>query len=95
MPLVVPGLQSKGSDDKTNKWMNDLVGKKLGDSSNETVCQPITQTPHPSPLPQVGVTRQEMLIINFSQTFAKKDLPKEHRVLGPNDMATMDHKPER
>jgi hypothetical protein len=41
MPLVVPGLQSKGSDDKTNKWMNDLVGKKIGDSSNETVCVPV------------------------------------------------------
>jgi hypothetical protein len=38
MPLVVPGLTSNsGDNDQTNKWMNDLVGKKLGDSSNETV----------------------------------------------------------
>lgn len=29
------------------------------------------------------------------QTFAKQDLPKEHRVLGPDSMGTMDHKPER
>lgn len=36
MPLVVPGLQSKDGD-KTSKWMNDLLGKTLGDSSNETV----------------------------------------------------------
>ena len=38
MPLVVPGLQSKdGGSDKTSKWMNDLMGKKIGDTSNETV----------------------------------------------------------
>ena len=38
MPLVVPGLTSNsGDNDQTNKWMNELVGKKLGDSSNETV----------------------------------------------------------
>ncbi|KAF2019024.1 hypothetical protein BU24DRAFT_489068 [Aaosphaeria arxii CBS 175.79] len=28
-------------------------------------------------------------------TFAKQDLPKEHRVLQPDSMSTMDHKPER
>ncbi|KAF1837566.1 hypothetical protein BDW02DRAFT_118443 [Decorospora gaudefroyi] len=28
-------------------------------------------------------------------TFAKMDLPKEHRVLKPDSMKTMDHKPER
>lgn len=39
MPLVVPGLTSNsgGGDDKTSKWMNDLVGKKIGETSNETV----------------------------------------------------------
>jgi hypothetical protein len=31
----------------------------------------------------------------LSQTFAKTDLPKEHRVLKPDSMSTMDHKPER
>jgi hypothetical protein len=30
-----------------------------------------------------------------SQTFAKKDLPKEHRVLGPDSFSTADFKPER
>jgi len=29
------------------------------------------------------------------QTFAKADLPKEHRVLKPDSMSTMDYKPER
>jgi len=28
-------------------------------------------------------------------TFAKTDLPKEHRVVKEGDMTTMDHKPER
>lgn len=38
MPLVVPGLTSNsGDNEQTNKWMNELVGKKIGDSSNETV----------------------------------------------------------
>ncbi|KXL49430.1 hypothetical protein M433DRAFT_62265 [Acidomyces richmondensis BFW] len=28
-------------------------------------------------------------------TFAKKDLPKEHRIVKEGDMMTMDHKPDR
>ena len=36
MPLVVPGLQSNDGG-KTEEWMNKLVGKKIGDTSNETV----------------------------------------------------------
>ena len=33
---------------------------------------------------------------NHSETsFAKKDLPSSHRVLGEGDFATMDHRPER
>lgn len=28
-------------------------------------------------------------------SFARSDLPKEHRVLQPDAMKTMDHKPER
>jgi hypothetical protein len=31
----------------------------------------------------------------YVKTFAKTDLPKEHRVLGPDSMSSMDHKPER
>ena len=38
MPLVVPGLTYNSSEnDKTNNWMNQLMGKKIGDTSNETV----------------------------------------------------------
>lgn len=39
MPLVVPGITSNGSGDKTEEWMNKLVGKKISESepSNETV----------------------------------------------------------
>ena len=51
MPLVVPGLQSKGGDDKTSKWMNSLMGKKIGESSDQTVCS----SPLPfSPLLQIS-----------------------------------------
>jgi hypothetical protein len=64
MPLVVPGITSKSGDSKSSDWMNKLMGKKLGDSSDEI-------------------------------TFAKKDLPSEHRVVKEGDMTTMDHKPDR
>lgn len=38
MPLVIPGVMSNnGGDDKNSQWMNKLMGKKIGDSSNETV----------------------------------------------------------
>lgn len=38
MPLVVPGITSGDSENaKTNDWMNKLVGKKLGESSDATV----------------------------------------------------------
>lgn len=42
MPLVVPGITSNGSGDKTEEWMNKLVGKKISESepSNETVSRP-------------------------------------------------------
>ncbi|KAF2093110.1 hypothetical protein NA57DRAFT_49181 [Rhizodiscina lignyota] len=35
MPLVVPGITNKGNS-QTEKWQNDLMGKKIGDASNET-----------------------------------------------------------
>ncbi|KAF2131784.1 hypothetical protein P153DRAFT_395091 [Dothidotthia symphoricarpi CBS 119687] len=35
MPLVVPGLMSKDGS-SGNDWMGKLMGKKLGDSHNET-----------------------------------------------------------
>jgi len=34
MPLVVPGLMSKGGD-KTSDWQNKLMGKKIGEASDE------------------------------------------------------------
>ncbi|RFU32171.1 hypothetical protein B7463_g4180, partial [Scytalidium lignicola] len=36
MPLIVPGINSKGGDAKTDEWRNKLVGKKLGESSDAT-----------------------------------------------------------
>ena len=43
MPLVVPGMQSKeggsgGGNEKTSDWMNKLMGKKIGEGNDETVC---------------------------------------------------------
>ncbi|KAJ9647890.1 hypothetical protein H2201_001257 [Coniosporium apollinis] len=65
MPLVVPGLMGKsGASDDSSKWQEQLMGKKLGDVSDNT-------------------------------TFARKELPKETRVLKQGDMATMDFKPDR
>lgn len=37
MPLVIPGLQSSSGSDKTTKWQNDLMGKKIGDASDQVV----------------------------------------------------------
>jgi len=36
MPLVIPGLQSKEGS-STEEWQSQLVGKKIGDESNEIV----------------------------------------------------------
>ncbi|MCJ1329269.1 hypothetical protein MMC10_005948 [Thelotrema lepadinum] len=33
--------------------------------------------------------------ISAGANFAKKDLPKDHRVVGPDSMSTMDHNPDR
>ena len=45
MPLVVPGLTSKDGGDKNSQWMNNLMGKKIGETSNETVrCLTSQQT---------------------------------------------------
>ncbi|EXJ68124.1 uncharacterized protein A1O5_08739 [Cladophialophora psammophila CBS 110553] len=35
MPLVVPGITSNPKD-ATGEWMNKLMGKRLGETSNET-----------------------------------------------------------
>jgi hypothetical protein len=39
MPLVVPGLMSSGKD-KSSDWQNKLMGKKIGDTTDEVVCHP-------------------------------------------------------
>lgn len=35
MPLVVPGINSSFGD--KSEWVNKLMGKTIGDTSNETV----------------------------------------------------------
>jgi hypothetical protein len=35
------------------------------------------------------------ILIKITQTFAKKDLPQQHRVVKGDSMMTMDHNPDR
>ncbi|KAH9870647.1 hypothetical protein IAQ61_006125 [Plenodomus lingam] len=98
MPLVVPGLQSKDGS-SSEDWMGKLMGKKLGDTHDEVVCFWPFFPAHLFDffLPPFLYHHQlsHANTTNTTQTFAKADLPKEHRVLKPDSMSTMDHKPER
>lgn len=38
MPLVVPGINSTMGDNKTAEWQQKLLGKKIGETSDEVVC---------------------------------------------------------
>jgi hypothetical protein len=40
MPLIDPVTTAAGGD-KTQEWQNKLVGKKLGDSHDEVVSEPL------------------------------------------------------
>lgn len=61
--------------------MNKLVGKKIGEAPDATVCFKIP----------VEMGRELMR----RQTFAKADLPKETRVIQPGQMVTKDFNPDR
>lgn len=78
MPLVVPGLTSKGEDERTNKWMNELVGKKIGENKNETVCHP----PSPLSIPQ---RRQLSWLVKTRVLINGADLRKERPPLRPQN----------
>lgn len=50
MPLVVPGVTSSltgSSDSKTSEWQNKLLGKKIGDASDNMVTIPSSPLPAP------------------------------------------------
>jgi len=36
MPLIVPGINNNSGGNSTNSWMEKLMGKKLGESSDTT-----------------------------------------------------------
>lgn len=86
MPLVVPGLNNPATDSADSKmdWQMKLLGKKLGDTSDETV-------------------RCILAIDLFSvyqmsheqQTFSRKELPKDHRIVEEGSMTAQDHNPDR
>jgi hypothetical protein len=80
MPLVVPGINSVGDNSKTEEWTNKLVGKKIGEISNATVCH---------------LELGQRSYANEMQTFARAELPKESRVIPPGSMVTRDFKPDR
>ena len=80
MPLVVPGINSGGDNNKTQEWMNKLVGEKIGEGSDATVCF----------LKLASITYSD-----FLQTFARSELPKETRIIEPGQMVTKDFNPDR
>lgn len=90
MPLVVPELVPGNKDE----WTNKLVGKKISDSgaSDVTVGFSVLSC---FPWELIDFSISCMSYLTDVQTFAKKDLPEEHRILKPNDPTTADHKPNR
>lgn len=66
--------------------MNKLVGKKLTDSSSDTTVRFFF-----SRLMIVAGGADE----DGKKSFAKQDLPKEHRVIEHGSMVTQDSKPDR
>lgn len=100
MPLVVPGIQSEGGQG-IEAWTNKLMGKKIGDDHNETVRPSFLLPSSLLHYPTLGspswcerYSKVDKLTC-IPQTFAKKDLPEQHRVLQPDSMKTMDFRPER
>lgn len=81
MPLVVPGLSSNTADQSQN-WMSKLAGKTIGTDHSEQVrqCRGILTD-----------TETDWR----AQSFAKGDLPDNHRVVKEGDMSTMDHDSQR
>ena len=77
MPLVVPGLMSKdGSKDKTADWQNQLMGKKLGDTSDHTVRPPsfplrLCRPPQPPAVPQAGPPAPKTPLCDLNPGFRK------------------------
>ena len=107
MPLVVPGVAStkSGGDARIEEWTNKLVGKKLSDeAATETVRPPSPPSPQSHNCcstmmhPLCGMRRNRRFQLTWilcPQTFCKKDLPEQCRVIGPNQMVTMDFRPDR
>jgi hypothetical protein len=109
MPLVIPGIQSN-NDNKSgiskDEWQNKLAGKLLGEKHDEIVRPLFLILPLPFALsPSQWRTKDSSLhadthrdkrVANVEiQTFAKTDLPKNHRVLKPDSMKTMNYDENR
>jgi len=90
MPLVDPVTTGAGGD-KTQEWQSKLVGKKIGESSDATVCVYLAGC---SSFVLAWSSWMDTLVTE-QKTFAKTELPKEHRVIAPGTMVTKDFKPDR
>lgn len=91
MPLVVPGITSTGGGDNLqNEWMSKLMGKKLTDSAGDHSVSTIYFMLSAQFLAQMGRSNS-----HGEQSFSKKELPSNHRVVEGESMMSMDHKPDR
>jgi hypothetical protein len=91
MPLVVPGINSTGSGDNLqNEWMSKLMGKKLTDSASDHSVSTTYFMLSARFLAQMGRSNSR-----GEQSFSKKELPSNHRVVEGESMMSMDHKPDR
>ena len=88
MPLVVPETASGRASDASQSWISKLAGKTIGDSHTDQVRLPTLAF-------MWAVLVPGHALINLMQTFAKHDLPSNHRIVRPDSMLTQDHNSNR
>lgn len=87
MPLIVPGLNP--TNNAQQEWMTKLLGKKITDSapSDNLVSPPLNAFSYIRY--RAGITE------HICKSFAKTELPKDHRIVEPGAMLSQDHNPDR
>ena len=84
MPLIVPGINNTMGVEPKTMWMNKLAGKTLSDTATDTlVCHYFLDS---------SLQTQLTTVI---QSFSKKDLPKETRIIESGSIVSKDYKPDR
>lgn len=92
MPLVVPGINSNEGGNSQQSWMEKLAGKKIGDKHDSNVRVHGGFTIY---LVAYVCCVWGVRLTHGLQSFAKGDLPKEHRVIEPGSMMTQDFNKDR